>query len=104
MTVQKIYTNGNLIEPGDLNNPVLLNNYCINSNANITMEDGNWSFIGNPTECSLLVAAHTCGTDYQKLRASADIVRIFPFSSQNKDMTQLLMRNGKLMLYTNGNP
>lgn len=104
MTVQKIYTNGNLIEPGDLNNPVLLNNYCINSNANITMEDCNWSFIGNPTECSLLVAAHTCGTDYQKLRASADIVRIFPFSSQNKDMSTIVNENGKLMLYTKGNP
>ena len=104
MTVQKIYTNGNLIEPEDLNNPVLLNNYCINSNANITFEDGNWSFIGNPTECSLLVAAHTCGTDYQKLRASADIVRIFPFSSQNKDMSTIVNENGKLMLYTKGNP
>ena len=104
MTVQKIYTHGRLIEPEALQDPVLLNNYCINGNANITKEDGNWSFIGNPTECSLLVAAEKAGADYQKLRHDADIVRIFPFSSQNKDMSTIVRENGKLILYTKGNP
>lgn len=47
MTVQKIYTNGELIEPEALKDEILLKNYCINSNANISMENGNWSFIGN---------------------------------------------------------
>lgn len=104
MTVQKIYTHGSLIEPEQLCDDVLLNNYCINSNANVTNEDGNWSFIGNPTECSLLVAAHKAGTDYQKLRHNADIVRVFPFSSQNKDMSTIVNENGKTILYTKGNP
>lgn len=35
----------------------LLRNFCINSNADITWEDGSWTFIGNPTECALLAAA-----------------------------------------------
>ena len=104
MTVQKIYTNGELIEPEQLNNPILLNNYCINSNANVSREDGNWSFIGNPTECSLLVAAHKAGTDYQKLRHDADVIRVFPFSSQNKDMSTVVRENGRTVLYTKGNP
>ena len=83
MTVQKIYTNGALIEPAQLQDPVLLHNYCINSNADVAWEDDACSFIGNPTECSLLVAARKTGTDYHQLRKEADIVRVFPFSSQN---------------------
>ena len=104
MTVQKIYTNGKLIEPEELHDEALLNNYCINSNANVSMEDGTWSFIGNPTECSLLVAAQKAGTDYQKLRHDADVVRVFPFSSQNKDMSTIVREDGKTILYTKGNP
>ena len=82
----------------------LLRNYCINSNADITWEDGSWTFIGNPTECALLAAAHKAGSDYQQLRKEADIVRIFPFSSQNKDMSTIVNEGGRLMLYTKGNP
>ena len=82
----------------------LLRNYCINSNADITWEDGSWTFIGNPTECALLAAAHKAGSDYQQLRKEADIVRIFPFSSQNKDMSTIVNEDGRLMLYTKGNP
>ncbi len=104
MTVQKICTHGEMIEPEALKDKILLNNYCINSNANISQEDGNWSFIGNPTECSLLVAAHKAGVDYQKIRHDADIVRVFPFSSQNKDMSTIVRENEKNVLYTKGNP
>ena len=104
MTVQKIYTNGTLIEPEELKDEVLLNNYCINSNANVSLEDGTWSFIGNPTECSLLVAAQKAGVDYQKRRHDADVVRVFPFSSQNKDMSTIVREDGKTILYTKGNP
>lgn len=104
MTVQKIYTGGELIDPEQLKDEMLLKNYCINSNANISEEDGSWSFIGNPTEGSLLAAAAKAGVDYQELRQAADIVRVFPFSSQNKDMSTLVRENGKEILYVKGNP
>ena len=117
MTVQKIYTGGKLLDPEDLalsakapsaidqeTARILLRNYCINSSADITWEDGSWTFIGNPTECALLAAAHKAGTDYQQLRKEADIVRVFPFSSQNKDMSTIVNEGGRLMLYTKGNP
>ena len=130
MTVQKVYTGGKLLNPEDLSiyaNPsakppagtisvasanaidpetvrALLRNYCINSSADITWEDGAWTFIGNPTECSLLAAAHKAGVDYQQLRRDADIVRVFPFSSQNKDMSTIVDEDGRLILYTKGNP
>ena len=104
MTVQKIYTGGELIDPEQLKDEMLLKNYCINSNANISEEDGSWSFIGNPTEGSLLAAAEKAGVDYQELRQAADIVRVFPFSSQNKDMSTIVRENGKEILYVKGNP
>lgn len=104
MTVQKIYTDGELIDPEQLKDEMLLKNYCINSNANISEEDGSWSFIGNPTEGSLLAAAAKAGVDYQELRQAADIVRVFPFSSQNKDMSTIVRENGKEILYVKGNP
>lgn len=104
MTVQKIYTGGELIDPEQLKDEMLLKNYCINSNANISEEDGSWSFIGNPTEGSLLAAAAKAGVDYQALRQAADIVRVFPFSSQNKDMSMIVRENGKEILYVKGNP
>lgn len=104
MTVQKIYTGGELINPEQLKDEMLLKNYCINSNANISEEDGSWSFIGNPTEGSLLAAATKAGVDYQELRHAADIVRVFPFSSQNKDMSTIVRENGKEILYVKGNP
>lgn len=104
MTVQKIYTGGELINPEQLKDEMLLKNYCINSNANIFEEDGSWSFIGNPTEGSLLAAAAKAGVDYQELRQAADIVRVFPFSSQNKDMSTIVRENGKEILYVKGNP
>ncbi len=104
MTVQKIYTGGELIDPEQLKDEMLLKNYCINSNANISEEDGSWSFIGNPTEGSLLAAAAKAGVDYQELRQAADIVRVFPFSSQNKDMSTIVHENGKEILYVKGNP
>ena len=103
MTVQKIYTGGELIDPEQLKDEMLLKNYCINSNANISEEDGSWSFIGNPTEGSLLAAAAKAGVDYQELRQAADIVRVFPFSSQNKDMSTIVRENGKEILYVKGN-
>ena len=104
MTVQKIYTGGELIDPEQLKDEMLLKNYCINSNANISEEDGSWSFIGNPTEGSLLAAAAKAGVDYQELRHAADIVRVFPFSSQNNDMSTIVRENGKEILYVKGNP
>ena len=109
MTVQTVWTPAGNVAPADLADPVLLRNFCINGNANVTPEGDGWNFIGNPTECSLLVAAHKAGYDYQQLRRDADVVRVFPFSSQNKDMSTVVREQAadgaeRLMLYTKGNP
>lgn len=104
MTVQKIYSEGNVIEPFELDNKYMIRNFCINSNTNVSEEDGKDIFIGNPTECSLLVAARRAGFDYRLLRKDANNIHIFPFSSQNKDMSTIVSENGQFVLYTKGNP
>ena len=109
MTVQTVWTPAGNVAPADLADPVLLRNFCINGNANVTPEGDGWNFIGNPTECSLLVAAHKAGYDYQQLRRDADVVRVFPFSSQNKDMSTVVREQAadgaeRLTLYVKGNP
>ena len=104
MTVQQIYAKGELLEPEKLTDVCLLENFCINSNANVTIEDGKDSFIGNPTECALLVAARKAGWDYTKKREETDIAHIFPFSSQKKDMSTILRTAEGYMLYVKGNP
>ena len=104
MTVQKIYTDGKLMEPEQLTDVQLLTNFCVNSNANISQENERETFIGNPTECALLSAAKKAGKDYQIMRENADVVRVFPFSSQNKDMSTVVRENDGFILYTKGNP
>ena len=104
MTVQQIYAKGELLEPEKLTDVCLLENFCINSNANVTIDDGKDSFIGNPTECALLVAARKAGWDYTKKREETDIAHIFPFSSQKKDMSTILRTAEGYMLYVKGNP
>ena len=56
MTVIDVWNNGNLIKPSDLKNRFMIENFTINSTADINIKDGNVKFIGNPTECSLLKA------------------------------------------------
>ncbi len=56
MTVMDVYHNGALGKPENLYSGHMVQNFCLNSTANIKMENGKAEFIGNPTECSLLEA------------------------------------------------
>lgn len=104
MTVQTVCSRAGNYDPEKLTDERLLTNFCVNSNANITEGEGRDSFIGNPTECSLLAAARKAGVDYRERRKTADVARVFPFSSQNKDMSTVIRENGGYVLYTKGNP
>jgi Ca2+-transporting ATPase len=66
---------------GGITDTVVLRNVCINSTAEIG-EKG--VFISNPTECALLTAAGKSNFDYRDIRRKADIVHVFPFSSEKK--------------------
>jgi Ca2+-transporting ATPase len=85
----------------EVTDELILRNICINSTADI---GDNGSFIGNPTECAMLVAAGKYGLDYEKMRHEADIAHVFPFSSEEKDMTTIIKEAKGFVAYTKGSP
>lgn len=56
MTVMDVWNNGELASPSNLKSKFMVENFTLNSTANINIKDNNVEFIGNPTECSLLKA------------------------------------------------
>lgn len=104
MTVTDVYADGDLLKPGELKNEALLKNFCVNSTADVYFEDARPKFIGNPTECALLAAAAEAGWDYKEQRLQSDAVKVFPFSSEEKDMTTIVKQDGKYISYTKGSP
>lgn len=86
---------------GDIDSALLLRNICVNSTADIGA-DG--MFIGNPTECALLVAAEKAGMNYREYRRNADLTNVFPFSSEEKDMTTIVKETEGCVAYTKGSP
>lgn len=102
MTVKEVYNEGEVCLPEELEPGWLLQNICYNSTADLAV-DGT-GFLGNPTECALLVGAGKCGCDYRKARQEAAIVTVFPFSSETKNMTTLVREGDAYFAYTKGSP
>ncbi len=86
---------------GDISDETILNNICINSTADI---GENGVFIGNPTECALLNGAAKAGLDYRSIRQDAMSVHVFPFTSEEKDMTTVVQKADHYIAYTKGSP
>lgn len=56
MTVIDTWNNGALLKPADLKSRFMIENFTINSTADINIKEDSVKFIGNPTECALLKA------------------------------------------------
>ena len=104
MTVQQVYENGDLKTPEEVADIDLLRNFCINSTSDIGFENNAYTFIGNPTECALLVAANKAGQDYLKIRRSYGLAHVYPFSSETKNMTTVVHSRDGHTVYTKGSP
>ncbi len=104
MTVTDIYTDGMLFKPAKLKNNLLTENFCINSTADVSFKSDRPSFIGNPTECALLVAANKAGQEYKQVRDNASILHSYPFSSETKNMTTIVKRDNGAVAFTKGSP
>ncbi len=83
----------------------MMRNFCLNSTADVRISaDGSAEFIGNPTECAMLVSAHKSGVSYEDMRAKYKTVCSYPFSSETKNMTTITRRDGEVVAYTKGSP
>lgn len=79
----------------------LIDNFCLNGTADLA---GDGSFIGNPTEGALLVAARAAGVGYAEVRDASTIERVFPFSSDEKHMTTVARRGEGAVCLMKGSP
>ena len=104
MTVKKFYANDELLEPDQLRDEFIVQNCAINSNANLSKEEDGFTFVGNPTECALLVGLEKSGFDYEDIRNKYEELKTFAFSSQKKRMTRIVKIDGKIMAYMKGSP
>lgn len=83
---------------------LILENCALNSTADLEQKGDKILFLGNPTECALLVHAKNFGCDYRNLRENAEILQVFPFSSQAKNMITLAKMHKSIIAYTKGSP
>lgn len=104
MTVTDVYANGEYKEPQKITNIKMIENFSINSTADVNFEEKTPKFLGNPTECALLVAADKSNYSYKKIREEANILCEYPFSSETKNMTTIAKINGEMFAYTKGSP
>ena len=104
MTVKKFYANDELLEPDQLRDEFIVQNCAINSNANLSKEEDGFTFVGNPTECALLVGLEKSGFDYEDIRNKYEELKTFAFSSKKKRMTRIVKIDGKIMAYMKGSP
>ena len=104
MTVTDVWAHGAFCETGAFCDGAMLQNFCLNSTADLYEGEGGVRFVGNPTEGALLVCAGRCGVDYRRFRAEADIADLYPFSSDTKNMTTVVRDGGEYVVYTKGSP
>jgi len=125
MTVQAIFTNGNLfkvtgvgyapkgeflldekpINPKDypqLPKSLLCGSLC--NGAELAQDNGIFKIVGDPTEGAILTAAAKAGLDKKKLEQEFSFVEEIPFDSQRKKMTIVRKDKGKLVAFVKGAP
>lgn len=103
MTVMSVFQKGKNVEVKNLDDINLIKNFALNSTANVNFDEKGNRFVGNPTECALLVALNKCGNDYNEWRKKYKIVYSFPFSSENKNMTTVI-KDGAITAFSKGSP
>lgn len=104
MTVQKFFAHDKILNADELDDEMIINNCAINSNANLMYEDGEAKFVGNPTECALLIGLEKSGFDYEIIRDKNEELKTFTFSSQKKFMTRIVNDGEKTIAYMKGSP
>lgn len=105
MTVTDVQMGNTRLSPDKIpSDSALIRGFCVNSNADVHFNGDRTEFIGNPTECAMLVAAHKSGVEYQSVRSGYRQIYRYPFSSETKNMTTVVDEMGEIIAYTKGSP
>ncbi|SHI43895.1 calcium-translocating P-type ATPase, PMCA-type [Desulfosporosinus lacus] len=105
MTVVEVWADGKDVPVDQLGNDEMLQNFCLNSTADISNKDGKYEFLGNPTECSLLVCADKNNINYLHYRKEhSEPVSEYNFTSARKMMSTAYQMEKGYRLYTKGSP
>ncbi|TGE32051.1 calcium-translocating P-type ATPase, PMCA-type [Desulfosporosinus sp. Sb-LF] len=105
MTVVDVWCDGKLVPVDKLHRDEMLENFCVNSTADISKYDDGFEFLGNPTECSLLVCAEKNKINYLHYRKKVgDPVCEYNFTSARKMMSTAYSMEKGYRLYTKGSP
>lgn len=105
MTVTDVQMGNTRLSPDKIpSDSALIRGFCVNSTADVHFNGDRTEFIGNPTECAMLVAAHKSGVEYQSVRSGYRQIYRYPFSSETKNMTTVVDEMGEIIAYTKGSP
>ncbi len=105
MTVVDVWCDGKNVPVDKLHCDEMLQNFCVNSTADITKKDDKFEFLGNPTECSLLVCADKNNINYLHYRKEfGEPISEFNFTSARKMMSTAYQTEKGFRLYTKGSP
>ncbi|WP_407311214.1 cation-translocating P-type ATPase [Desulfosporosinus sp. SB140] len=105
MTVVEAWCDGKNISIDKISCQEMVENFSLNTTADITKKDGQFEFLGNPTECSLLVCADRSNINYLDYRKQfAEPVAEYNFTSARKMMSTAYEKKIGYRLYTKGSP
>lgn len=106
MTVTSICTGEFCVTPKKLNDTSLVQNFVLNTTAEVVREGRKIVYKGSGTECALVLAyMENCKrNDYKALRKENSPVHRVPFSSDRKCMLTVINHDGKYRTLIKGAP
>ena len=105
MTVVNVWCDGLDVLIDKVDCEEMLQNFCLNSTADISKKENTYEFLGNPTECSLLVCADKNNINYLHYRKQfSEPVADYTFTSARKMMSTAYEKDNGYRLYTKGSP
>jgi len=102
MTVENVYLNGKFVDLDKIEDMYFINNCLLNSTADISFDGDKCNYLGNSTECALLLCLKE--HDYKKARKEQKIVHQIPFNSMNKYMATVIEDGDLDILLVKGAP
>jgi len=103
MSVEKVYLNNEFVDYNkSKNHNYFVENCILNSTADIEKTDEGVKYLGNATECALLL--YNEEQDYIDFRKSKKVIHQVPFSSERKRMSTVVSSEEEYVVYSKGAP